>query len=111
MRDRKLEIALAHPRGTERRTLDPYRAALRDPAAYAALPTPDRDVIVAWAEMRRRIRARGVDREVTNLADPLIDAEALRAFVLEGERAAGGRAVADDAGDLIALVARMRATA
>ena len=109
MKDRELEIAVAHPRGTERRTLEPYRAALRDPAAYATLPPADRDVIVAWAEMRRRIRVRGVDRDAANLADPLLDLEALRAFVLAGERAAGGRSIADDAGDLVALVARMRA--
>ena len=108
MRDRELEIAAAHPRGTERRTLEPYRAALRAPAAYARLPAADRDVIVAWAEMRRRIRARGVDRDAANLADPLLDADALREFVLEGERAAGGRLIRDDGGDLIALVGLIR---
>jgi len=107
--ERELALAVEHPRGTERRRLLPYRVALSDAAAYAQLPEPDRDVIVRWAEIRRRIALRGVDHDPSNLADPLLRAAALRAHVLEGERiAAGGALVEDGGGDLQILVARIR---
>lgn len=106
------EIALAreHPRGTERRTLLRYREALNDVAAYAALPPADRDVIVRWAETRRRIRDEfGVDHDPANLADPLISADRLRAHVIAGETAARRvRDFSDPGGDLIELVAELR---
>ena len=122
--ERELALATEHPRGTERRRLLPYRDALNDAAVYARLPEADRDVIVRWAEVRRRIIDRGVDHDPKNLADPLLPAARLRAHVLEGERIAAGTgpdheradparrragaAVTDDGGDLIALVARIR---
>src|SRR5437867_11173329 len=99
--ERDLAQAIAHPRGTEVRVLGPYRAALRDPAAYALLSPDQRDTIVRWAEIRRRIAARGVDRDAANLADPLADRLALRALVIAGELASGGRRVEDDGGDLV----------
>jgi hypothetical protein len=106
------EIALAreHPRGTERRRLLPYRDALNDVAAYAALPTSDRDSIVRWVETRRRIKEQfGIDHDPANLADPLIPVERLRAHVFAGECAAAGRTeYADAGGDLIATVAKIR---
>lgn len=107
--ERELALATEHPRGTERRRLLPYRVALNDLAAYARLPEQDRDVIVRWAEVRRLIVDRGVDHDPSNLADPLLPASRLRAHVLEGERlAAGATATADQGGDLIAIVARLR---
>jgi len=107
--DKELERAREHPRGTEQRTLAPYRAALNDVAAYAALPQQDRDTIVRWAAIRCAVRDRfGVDRDQANLAEPLIPAEALRAHVLAGEAQAAGRDVVDDGSDLIALVTRIR---
>jgi len=107
--DRELNVAREHPRGTEERTLRPYRSALNDLAAYAALPLADRDVIVHWAAVRCAVRDRfGVDRDAANLAEPLIPAAALRAHVLAGEAKASGRELADDDGDLLALVARIR---
>jgi len=36
-----IALAVQHPRGTEQRRLGPYRAALNDLAAYAALPIAD----------------------------------------------------------------------
>ena len=70
--DKELTLAREHPRGTERRRLLPYRAALNDVATYAALPEGDRDAIVRWAETRRRIKSEfAVDRDAANLADPL----------------------------------------
>lgn len=108
------EIALAreHPRGTERRRLLPYRDALNEIASYAALGESDRDVIVRWAETRRRIKeAYGIDNDPTNLADPLLPAERLRSHVLAGERAATGRSgFVDPGGDLIAAVDALRRT-
>jgi len=108
------EIALAreHPRGTERRRLLPYRDALNDLAAYAALPEPERDAIVRWAETRRRIKEEyGIDHDPANLADPLVPAERLRAHVLAGECAAARRnAFVDPGGDLVAAVAALRRT-
>ena len=106
--EREVAAGLAHPRGTEMRRLGPYREALHGPSAYAALAATDRDAIVHWAEVRRRMAARGVDSDPRNLADPLVDAGALRGLVVEGERLAGGGRVDDDGGDLIALVGRMR---
>ena len=90
---RELRLALEHPRGTEQRRLGPFRAVLNDPAHYAALPLADRDAIVAWAVLRETMAERGVDNDPTNLADPLIPAARLGAFVLEGEQlVAGGTA-------------------
>ncbi len=107
--DKELTLARDHPRGSEQRTLAPYRAALNDLAAYAALSIADRDTIVRWAAIRCAVRDRfGVDRDAANLAEPLIPAAALRAHVLAGESKAAGREVADDGSDLIALVARLR---
>ena len=107
---KELALAREHPRGTERRRLLPYRDALNDVAAYAALAEADRDVIVRWAETRRRIKEEnGIDHDPANLADPLLPAERLRAHVLDGERAAAGRAAfADPGGDLIAAVGTVR---
>jgi hypothetical protein len=107
--ERELNLAREHPRGTEQRTLAPYRAALNDLAAYAALPTHDRDAIVRWAAIRCVVRDRfGVDRDTANLAEPLIPAATLRAHVLAGEAKAAGRELPDGGGDLLALVARIR---
>lgn len=105
----ELRRAREHPRGTEQRALGPYRAALNDVGAYAALPLADRDRIVRWAAIRCAVRDRfGVDRDPANLAEPLIPAAALRAHVLAGEAAAARRAVVDDGSDLPALVAALR---
>ena len=108
--EKELALATEHPRGTERRRLLPYRAALNDAAAYAALPMTDRDTIVRWTEIRRRIRdSAGLDHDPANLADPLLPYEGLRAHVVEGERLAAGRAsFKDPGGDLIAVVAALR---
>lgn len=108
--ERELTLATEHPRGTERRRLLPYREALNDTDRYARLPVTDRDVIVRWAEVRRRIAERGIDHDDANLADPLLPAARLRAHVLEGERIASRGALVDDrGGDLIELVRRVRA--
>lgn len=107
--DQELRLAREHPRGTEQRTLAPYRAALNDLDRYAELPETDRDAIVRWAAIRCAVRDRfGVDRDEANLAEPLIPAATLRAHVLAGETRAAGRDVADDGSELIALVARIR---
>ncbi|MDP9320060.1 MAG: hypothetical protein M3P16_03060 [Chloroflexota bacterium] len=107
--EKELNLAREHPRGTEQRTLAPYRAALNDLAAYAALSARDRDAIVRWAAIRCAVRDRfGVDRDTSNLAEPLIPAARLRAHVLAGEAKAARREVPDDGGDLLALVARIR---
>ena len=107
--EKELDRAREHPRGTEQRTLAPYRAALNDLDRYAELPQKDRDAIVRWAAIRCAVRDRfGVDRDQTNLAEPLIPAATLRAHVLAGETRAARRDVADDGSDLIALVARIR---
>ena len=110
--DRELALAAEHPRGTERRRLLPYRDALNDATAYAALPESDRDAIVRWTEVRRRIRDTvGLDHDPANLADPLLPYARLRAHVLDGERIAAHRAVFDDpGGDLVEVVAALRAT-
>ena len=107
---RELALAREHPRGTERRRLLPYRAALNDLAAYAALGESERDVIVRWAETRRRIKAdHGIDHDAANLADPLLPADGLRAHVLAGERLAAGRSdFSDPGGDLVLVVANLR---
>ena len=110
--DRELALAAEHPRGTERRRLLPYRDALNDATAYAALPESDRDAIVRWTEVRRRIRDTvGLDHDPANLADPLLPYARLRAHVLDGECIAARRALFDDpGGDLIEVVAALRAT-
>ena len=107
---KELALAREHPRGTERRRLLPYRAALNDLAVYAALAESDRDTIVRWVETRRRIKEEyGIDHDPANLADPLLPAERLRGHVLAGERTAAGRAeFVDPGGDLIAAVAELR---
>ena len=108
--EKELALAAEHPRGTERRRLLPYRAALNDAAIYAALPEQDRDTIVRWTEVRRRIRESiGIDHDPANLADPLLPYARLRAHVIDGERLAARRAVFDDpGGDLITVVAALR---
>jgi hypothetical protein len=108
--DKELALAREHPRGTERRRLLPYRAALNDVAAYASLPEADRDVLVRWAETRRLIKERfAIDRDNANLADPLIAEATLRAHVLAGEQAAAGvPEFADPGGDLVSAVAALR---
>ena len=108
--EKELALAAEHPRGTERRRLLPYRAALNDAAMYAALPERDRDAIVRWTEVRRRIRdSAGLDHDPANLADPLLPYARLRAHVVDGERLAARRAVFDDpGGDLIEVVASLR---
>ncbi|HEV8468283.1 MAG TPA: hypothetical protein VGR46_01645 [Candidatus Limnocylindria bacterium] len=107
---KELALAREHPRGTERRRLLPYRAALNDAAVYASLAEPERDVIVRWAETRRRIKVEhGIDHDPANLADPLLPADRLRAHVLAGERLAAGRTeFPDPGGDLVAAVASLR---
>jgi hypothetical protein len=109
--DRELALAAEHPRGTERRRLLPYRDALNDAAVYAALPEADRDAIVRWTEVRRRIRDTvGLDHDPANLADPLLPYARLRAHVLAGERSAAQSAAFDDpGGDLVEVVAALRA--
>ena len=108
--EKELALAAEHPRGTERRRLLPYRAALNDAAAYAALPEDDRDAIVRWTEVRRRIRETvGLDHDPANLADPLLPYAQLRAHVLEGERIAARRSVFNDpGGDLVEVVGALR---
>ena len=110
MDEKELALAAEHPRGTERRRLLPYRAALNDLATYAALPESDRDTIVRWTEVRRRIRESiGLDHDPANLADPLLPYAQLRAHVIEGESLAARRAAFDDpGGDLVAVVAALR---
>lgn len=108
---KEIALAVQHPRGTEQRRLGPYRTALNDLGAYAALPVADRDAIVRWAETRRRIRdAHGVDPDPANFADPLIPAARLAAHILAGERlAAGAPAEAGaDRPDLVAAVDAIR---
>jgi hypothetical protein len=111
--DRDLALAREHPRGTERRALLPFREALNDAAAYARLSVGERDVIVRWAETRRRLLAAyGLDNDAANLADPLLPYASLRDAVLRGESGGSDEALAaqaDDADDLRAVVARMRA--
>lgn len=110
--DRALAQAREHPRGTERRTLLPFRDALNDVASYARVAEPDRDTIVAWVEMRRRLRDDfGVDHDPANLADPLLPYAALRAHVIAGECAARGRSgCADPGGDVVAAVRAIRSS-
>ena len=110
--EKELALAAEHPRGTERRRLLPYREALNDASAYAALTERDRDAIVRWTEVRRRIReSSGLDHDPANLADPLLPYARLRAHVIEGERLAARRTTFEDpGGDLVAVVAALRAT-
>lgn len=110
--ERELAHAREHPRGTERRTLLRYREALNDVDRYSRLPVPDRDAIVRWVEIRRRLLdEHGLDHDPTNLADPLLPYRALRAHVIAGEHAAARRTdrLADVGGDVRATVARIRA--
>ena len=109
--ERDLRIALEHPRGTERRTLLPYRDALNDLSAYARLPLADRDAIVRWTEIRRRLKLdHGLDHDPANLADPLLPYEALCALVLAGESGGADAApLADAASDLREVVGAIRA--
>src|SRR2546428_13566847 len=103
-------IAAEHPRGTERRTLLPYRDALNDATAYARLALVDRDVIVRWVEVRRRLAEDGLDHDDANLADPLLPYARLRAHVLAGEYVAAGiTGSSDPGGDLQGLVGLVRA--
>ena len=108
--EKELSLATEHPRGTERRRLLSYREALNDVAAYAALPETDRDAIVRWTEVRRRIlESAGLDHDPANLADPLLPYARLRAHVLQGERVVAGRTTFDDpGGDLVEVVASLR---
>jgi hypothetical protein len=110
--EKELALAAEHPRGTERRRLLRYSDALNNAETYAALAEADRDAIVRWTEVRRRIRETiGLDHDPANLADPLLPYGQLRAHVLEGERIAAGRAVFNDpGGDLVEVVAVLRAT-
>ena len=110
--EKELALAAEHPRGTERRRLLHYSDALNDAGTYAALAEADRDAIVRWTEVRRRIRETiGLDHDPANLADPLLPYGELRANVLEGERIAAGRTVFNDpGGDLLEVVAVLRAT-
>jgi len=108
--DRDVALATEHPRGTELKRLGPYREALRSAEAYARLAESERDAIVRWAEIRRRVReTSGLDHDPKNLADPLLPADALRAHVLAGERIAARLASFEDpGGDLIEVVRAMR---
>lgn len=106
--ERDLRIAKEHPRGTERRTLLPYRDALNDPAAYARLPAGERDVIVRWVEVRRRLKQDGLDHDPKNLADPLLPYDGLRALVISGERTLRPASIADPGGDLREAVRAIR---
>lgn len=108
--EKEIRLATEHPRGTELRRLGPYREALRSPEAYARLPEADRDAIVRWAETRRIVRERtGLDRDPSNLADPLLPVDRLRRHVIDGEViAAGLAAFADDGAGLIEAVDRIR---
>jgi hypothetical protein len=107
--ERDLRIALEHPRGTERRTLLPFRAALNDASAYARLAVGDRDVIVRWAEVRRRLKeSNGLDHDPSNLADPLLPYAALRTLVIAGENTVRGSGVVDADGDLRDVVRAIR---
>ena len=108
--ERELALAREHPRGTERRTLLPFRDALNDVAAYGRLRVADRDAIVRWVEIRRRLKEdHGLDHDESNLADPLLAYAALRAHVIAGEYGARGLSPrADPGGDLSIVVAEIR---
>jgi hypothetical protein len=116
--ERDLTMAREHPRGTERRTLLPYRAALNDPAVYARLPVVERDAIVRWVEVRRRLKhEHGLDHDPSNLADPLLPYAALRSLVMGGENLAraaapgpAGDAIADEGRDVRETVRAIRGT-
>src|SRR5438270_6445485 len=110
--ERELSLAREHPRGTERRTLLPYRDALNDVRAYARLSVAERDAIVHWVEVRRHLKEdHGLDHDDANLADPLLPYARLRAHVIAGERVArGADADADPGGDVRAVVAAIRAS-
>src|SRR3981081_1674210 len=105
--DRELALAAEHPRGTERRRLLPSRAAPHHATGGARRPESDRDAIVRWTEVRRRIRDTvGLDHDPANLADPLLPYARLRAHVLDGERLAARRGPFDHPrGDPVPVVA------
>jgi hypothetical protein len=109
--ERDVAMAREHPRGIERRTLLPYREALNDVAAYARLALRDRDVIVRWTEVRRRLaETHALDHDAANVADPLLPYPKLRAHVIAGECLAAGRSgCADPGADLLAAVRAIRA--
>ena len=107
--ERDLRIALEHPRGTERRTLLPYRDALNDASVYGRLAVHDRDVIVRWVEVRRRLKDdHGLDHDASNLADPLLPYSALRSLVIAGENSARNVSATDAGGDLRDAVRAIR---
>ena len=106
--EKDLRIAREHPRGTERRTLLPYREALNDVSVYARLTITDRDVIVRWVEVRRRLKDNGLDHDPNNLADPLLPYAALRSLVIAGESLARSTTVSDAGGDLRDAVRAIR---
>ena len=106
--ERDLRVAREHPRGTERRTLLPYREALNDASVYARLAAGDRDVIVRWVEVRRRLKDEGLDHDPNNLADPLLPYAALRSLVIAGESLALSTTVTDTGGDLRDAVRAIR---
>ena len=106
--ERDLRIAREHPRGTERRTLLPFRAALNDATVYAQLAVGERDVIVRWVEVRRRLKLEGLDHDPSNLADPLLPYAALRDLVIAGESLARRTTVSDPGGDLRDAVRAIR---
>ncbi|MDQ2951065.1 MAG: hypothetical protein M3R54_02245, partial [Chloroflexota bacterium] len=66
-----------------------------------------------WTEIRRRLkRDQGLDHDPSNLADPLLPYEALRALVLKGEASAAETAVVEDGeGDLRDIVQAIRSRA
>lgn len=106
---RDLALALEHPRGTERRALLPFRDALNDAAVYARLPITDRDAIIRWVEVRRRLKdEHGLDQDPSNLADPLLPYAALRSLVIAGESVARTRSATDIGGDLRDAVRAIR---
>jgi hypothetical protein len=107
--DRDVTLAREHPRGTERRTLLPFREALNDAAVYARLPATDRDVIVRWVEVRRRLKdEHALDHDPNNLADPLLPYAALRSLVIAGESLARTTSVTDAGGELRDAVRAIR---
>lgn len=107
--ERDVRAAREHPRGMERRALLPFRDALNDASVYARLPVRDRDVIVRWVEIRRRLKQdHGLDQDAKNLADPLLPYLPLRSLVIAGECLARGRSATDAGGDLCDAVRAIR---
>ena len=109
--EKELALAAEHPRGTERRRLLPYRAALNDAATYASLPESDRDAIVRWTEVRRRIRERSGSTTIQTISRPaaLPTHDCARTSRGRAPRR-GSRSLFDDpGGDLLVVVGRARA--